>query len=120
MDNVVKSFLSFKIQIKLYHWRTISYARHKATDEFLISFDDRVDKFVEAMIGSRDVKPIDKFRMDLVSLTEKTIIDYINSFKQFLIFELPSLLFEHEMDLFNLRDEILSDLNKMLYLFRLK
>jgi hypothetical protein len=120
MDNIVKSFLSFKIQIKLYHWKTTSYARHKATDEFLISFDEKVDKFVEAMIGGRDIKPTDKFRMDLVSLTEKSVVDYINSFKQFMVFELPALLFEHETDLFNLKDEILSDLNTMLYLFKLK
>ena len=120
MDNIVKSFLCFKNQIKLYHWRTTSYARHKATDDFLISFDEKVDKFVEAMIGGRDIKPSDKFRIDFVSLTDKSVIDYINTFKEFLVFELPTLLFEHETDLFNLKDEILADLNKMIYLFRLK
>ena len=119
MDHIVPAMLTFRNQIKLYHWKTSSYARHKATDEFLELFDQKVDKFVETMLGGRDIKIKDKFKIDFVVTSDKTITDYVNEFKHYLVEELPQYLLETETDLLNLRDEILNDINQMLYLFRL-
>jgi len=44
-------FLEVRTQIKLYHWQTRSYARHKATDRFIETFEPLVDRFVEAAQG---------------------------------------------------------------------
>ena len=44
-------FLTIRTEIKLYHWQTRSYARHKATDRFLETFEPLVDRFVEAAQG---------------------------------------------------------------------
>ena len=38
-------------QIKLLHWQTKSYARHKAYDDIYHSLGDLVDKFVEMYMG---------------------------------------------------------------------
>jgi len=120
MDNIVKGFLTFRIQIKLYHWKTSIYSRHKASDGFLEAFDSKIDKFIEVMIGSRDQKPKDNFKMELQTLNDKSIVDYIDNFRAWLKEYLPNQLNEKETDLINIRDEILSDLNQMIYLFRLK
>ena len=44
-------FLEVRTQIKLYHWNTRRYARHKATDRFIETFEPLVDRFVEAAQG---------------------------------------------------------------------
>ena len=44
-------FLEVRTQMKLYHWQTRSYARHKATDRFIETFEPLVDRFVETAQG---------------------------------------------------------------------
>lgn len=120
MDDIVIGFLSFRNQIKLYHWKTSLFPRHKASDEFLSDFDDKIDKFVEAMSGGRDIKPNDGFNIKFDKLNDRNVIEYVLNFKEWLLVKLPTYLFDFETDLVNLRDEIVADLNKMLYLFKLK
>ena len=50
-SELVKMFLEMLTTIKLYHWNTHSYARHKATDELHEKLSDLVDEFVEVMQG---------------------------------------------------------------------
>jgi hypothetical protein len=38
-------------QIKLYHWQTGLYSRHKGTDGVIESLDENIDKFVEVYMG---------------------------------------------------------------------
>ena len=120
MQPIVKHFMEFRDQIKLYHWRTTSYARHKATDEFIEHFDPKVDEFVEVLMGGRNQKNNDSFSMQFVNLNENTAETHVLRFRDWLQNTLPTHLHEHETDLFNLRDEILALINRMLYLFRLK
>lgn len=120
MDDIVNGFLTFRNQIKLYHWRTSLNPRHMASDKFLELFDEKTDKFVEAMSGGRDIKPNDGFSIKFNKLNDKNIFEYVINFKEWLLVKLPTYLFDFETDLLNLRDEIVCDLNQMLYLFRLK
>jgi len=50
-SDVVCKFLEMLNNIKLYHWKTYSYATHKATDELYASLGVNIDKFVEVLIG---------------------------------------------------------------------
>lgn len=120
MDDIVSVFLTVRNQIKLYHWKTGSYSRHKATDKFVELFDENVDKFVEVMIGNRDSKPNDGFKITFEKLTDKNVTEYLHKFRDWLTNTLPDHLLEHETDLMNIRDEILADVNRLLYLFKLK
>ena len=61
MKEIVSSLLGFRNQIKLYHWKTQIYSKHKASDDFLEKMDGLIDKFVEVMIGSRGAKVIENF-----------------------------------------------------------
>ena len=48
----VHFFFGLRDQIKLYHWQTTSYARHKATDDVIKELDGNIDSFeVDALIA---------------------------------------------------------------------
>ena len=55
-DNVIKCMLELSIMIKLYHWNTLSYATHKATDQTHSILADKTDKYAEVMIGKGNGK----------------------------------------------------------------
>ena len=44
-------FLEMLMMVKLYHWKTTSYATHKATDELYTSLNENIDKFIEVLLG---------------------------------------------------------------------
>ena len=39
-------FLEMLLMVKLFHWKTTSYATHKATDELYEKLNENIDKFV--------------------------------------------------------------------------
>lgn len=49
--DIVASMLTIRNQIKLYHWQTKSFARHKATDDLTAALDLAIDNFVEVYMG---------------------------------------------------------------------
>ena len=114
-------FLEMLMMVKLFHWKTHSYATHKATDDLYDSLNDNIDKFIEVLLGKTGS------RIDLMSKKTITLIDLnspeslkskIMSFKSFLVGldNNKALNSMSNTDLFNIRDEILGDLNKFTYL----
>lgn len=120
MEKIIGNFLVFRNQIKLYHWKTKSEPRHEATDEFLEKFDKKTDQFVEEMIGKRDKDIKDKFDISFTTLNDVTAKKYVIEFRDWISETLPTLIEEDETNLMNLKDEILGDVNKLIYLFRFK
>jgi hypothetical protein len=120
MHDIVKPMMEFRDQIKLYHWKTNSFARHKGTDKFLEKFDDKLDEFVEVLSGSRSEKVHDSFTIKFKPLTDKNAEKFVMDFRDWVSNKLPDLLHEHETDLLNLKDEILANLNRLLYVMTLK
>ena len=61
--------------VKLYHWKTRSYAQHQATDELYLKLNKHIDSFVEVLLGKdeRRIKMLEK-RIDLgVALIKKNL-----------------------------------------------
>ena len=117
---IIKTFLQFLNCTKLYHWSTSSYSQHKATDELYDNLNKRVDEFVETMLG----KTRDRIRYiqpDRCSVPNKfKFLKSVSTFKIFLI-NLNNVLNPiNDTNLINIRDEILQDLDKLVYLFQLK
>lgn len=124
-QEVVVKFLEVLMAIKLYHWKTHSYATHKATDDLNDKLDKNVDSFVEVLLGKRG---------DRVNLTHKKTIslrDYKNpeefkkeleKFKSYLVGldNRSALKTMANGDLYNIRDEMLSNVNQFLYLLTFK
>ena len=122
---IVELFFEMLHTIKLYHWKTISYAQHKATDELHEKLSENTDKFVEIMIGklptSRDRV---QYRGDSIPIYDfqskqefiKKLEHYISMLQDF------NNRFDSKIDsdLLNIRDEMMSDINQTLYLFSLQ
>ncbi len=116
-EKVTVVFFEMLMMVKLFHWKTHSFATHKATDELYDSLNGNIDKFIEVLLGKTGT------RIDLTKHKTIQIVDLnsqvklkskIESFKTFLT------NMNDGTDLMNIRDEILSDLNKFLYLLTFK
>lgn len=120
--NQVQFFFAMRDQIKLYHWQTRVYSRHKATDEVIGKLDEHIDQFVEVYIGKygRPKMTGKNATIHVNNLSEKSIVAFIKKCIQMLLGDCMKGLKENvDSDLFNIRDEMLADLNQLLYLFTL-
>jgi len=118
-------FFEMLLMVKLFHWKTHSYATHKATDELYSKLNDDIDKFIEILLGKTG------FRIDLMGHKTISLIDLtspeqlkskIESFKSYLVglTNNKGLSSMTNTDLLNIRDEILGDMNQFLYLLTFK
>lgn len=124
-QNIVSMFLQMLNTVKLYHWKTTSYAQHKATDELYSNLNESIDTFVEIMLGKTGS------RVNLTNTRSIPLLDYtdLNGFKkavelakQFLINMGTDAILKLNIntDLLNIRDEILGHLNQFTYLLTFK
>jgi hypothetical protein len=120
-QNIVIMFLQMLNTVKLYHWKTSSYAQHKATDDLYGNLNTNIDTFVEIMLGKSGD------RVNLINVKTIPLLDYnnlanfkqeIEKYKQFLINmnKASELNITANSDLLNVRDEILGNLNQFTYL----
>jgi hypothetical protein len=116
----VHFFLHLRNQIKLYHWQTRVYARHIATDQILEKLEKNMDSFVEIYIGKygRPRLTGDNAIIHLHNLTEAGASRVVKSAIKYLQ-GLSKTLHDADSDLISLRDDMVADLNQLLYLFTL-
>ena len=118
-------FIEILMMVKLYHWRTTSYATHKATDDLYTSLNGNIDKFIEVLLGKAGN------RIDVIGPKSFSLIDIdsqsklkqkIEGFKGYLVGlnNNKTIGIMSNSDLLNIRDEILGDLNQFLYLLTFK
>jgi DNA-binding ferritin-like protein len=118
-------FLEILMMVKLFHWKTHSYAIHKATDELYDTLNDHIDNFIEVLLGKTGTR-IDLLSNKTISLTDLSSPEQlkakVDKFKTYLISltNNKALSNLNDSDLLNIRDEILGDLNKFLYLMTFK
>ena len=118
----VHFFLQLRDQIKLYHWQTRIYARHIATDNTLKALEKSIDSFVEIYIGKYGRPRITgkNTEITLHNLSEPGVVRVINAAIKYLQGTLTkSLQAAADSDLINIRDEMMGELNQLLYLFTL-
>ena len=112
-------FFKFLLTLKMYHWNTLSYARHKASDDCFGKILDLLDTFIEAMLGKYGTESVfDKYVLkigDIHISSDKEMVQQILEFSKFL-----ERLDIQESELLNIRDEMLSNIEKTMYLFTLK
>jgi hypothetical protein len=108
-------------QLKVYHWQTTSYAEHKAFGKAYDKLNDLIDKFVEVCMGKHGRPRLTDgvMNIEIIDIDELSIDDYVNSCVDFLI-SLNDVYETTDSDLLNIRDEMLSDINKLKYLLTLK
>ena len=124
-QKIVMMFLQMLNTVKLYHWKTSSYAQHKATDELYTNLNLNIDTFVEIMLGKTGTRVNLTGQKMLPLLDYNNVIDFtkeVNKYKQFLIDmnKDAGLNITNNSDLLNVRDEILGNLNQFTYLLTFK
>lgn len=127
-SQLVYTFLHMLTTVKLYHWKTISYSTHKATDQLYADLNLKIDEFVEILLG----KPnnIDRQKRNALLNVRLIKLNHYNNneefkrqieqYKQFLMNLSSSINSPANSDLINKRDELLALFNQFLYLLTLK
>lgn len=117
----VQFFFTMREQIKLYHWQTKVYSRHKATDAVIDALDTSIDTYVEVYMGKYGRMKMNSTTasVSVKNLSESSVINFIKRCIAYLTSELVRKLKDTDTDLVNIRDEMLAELNQLLYLFSL-
>ena len=121
---LVHTFLHMLNTVKLYLWKTTSFPTHKATDELYGTLNEKIDEFVEVMLGKREMGGRAKLlNVSIIKLSvysnNEAFKKQIESYKDFLLDLNESLGLTVNTDLLAIRDEILAAFNKFLYLLTL-
>jgi DNA-binding ferritin-like protein len=118
----VAFFFQMRTQIKLYHWQTRLYSRHKASDNVLEKLDELIDKYVEVYIGKYGRPKLDASTntTTVQNLSESSVIKYMHKYITYMTEPLVKRLKKEDTDLLSLRDDMIAELNQLLYLFTLK
>lgn len=120
--SLTTTFLGMLNTVKLYHWKTDSYAQHVATDELYLKLNKHIDKFMEVFLGKEEGR-LQKLDKKIQLSHPKTVEDmktHLYQYRDYLIDMNKALDSEKDTDLLNVRDEILADINQVLYLFTFK
>jgi DNA-binding ferritin-like protein len=119
-------FFEMLMTIKLYHWKTHSYASHKATDELYSKLNEHIDQFIEVLLGKfgtridltkqKTIRLMDVSKPDALKREIERYKHYLAHLENNKALQTKALQTMSNSDLFNIRDEILADLNQFLYL----
>ena len=120
--HIARVFLEMLNNIKLYHWKTKSYAQHKATDELYDKLNGNIDEFVEVLLGKDESRiKLLKKRVDLLDTTNaQDFKTKIYKYRDYLIEMNEIFDAKKDTDLLSIRDEMLSNINQFLYLLTFK
>jgi|UniRef100_A0A6C0HH02 hypothetical protein len=114
-------FMTMREQIKIYHWQTLSYPRHVATNDLVTKLDASIDQFVEVYI-SKYGRPQFTGKTSTIKLhnyKDSEMTKFVQDAVSWLQNDLPQKLKKTDTELLNIRDTIATDLNQTLYLFTL-
>jgi hypothetical protein len=124
-QEITIKFFEMLLMIKLFHWKTHSYATHKATDELYKQLNDQMDQFIEILLGKHKNR-IDLNHTKTIRLYHfynvDSFVKKIDEFKTYLVHlsDNPGMKSMMNYDLLTIRDEILGNLNQFLYLLTFK
>lgn len=122
MENseIVLSLVKIQVQFRFMHWQTTSFSQHKAYGEIYESLDENIDDFVEACMGKHGrPKFLGGYTIDGEDLEEIELGEFLTQVEGFLISFTEIYDPQADSDLLNIRDEMLSSLNKLRYLLTL-
>lgn len=118
MHEVASKLIEIHNQLKFFHWQTTSYARHQAYGGVYDSMTDLIDNFVEVLMGKYGRVPA--LQTKVYNRNEKDSMEFIKETIEFLLGLSDMLDADEDSDLLNIRDEMLSEFNKLKYLLTLK
>jgi hypothetical protein len=109
---MIAEFLQFLQLLRVYHWNTESYSRHVASGSLYEKMDSLVDQFIETYQGQFGRIRSRPFKLNVSVLSDKEAVQFLKTFANLLItMKVPS------SDLQNIRDEMLGEVQRTIYLF---
>ncbi len=117
LSDIIVKLLAYRTDIKMFHWQTKSFPQHKISDELLTSIDNLTDQLVEVLCGLYNFRP-DINQQKFIQVKNVKNLDELSNTSKIIINDLRSdnLLFNNT-EIANIRDEMLSAIEKALYLF---
>jgi hypothetical protein len=121
-EQIVTTLLEIQVQFKILHWQTFSEARHIAYGNAYDNLGEKIDDFVEVMMGKsgRFELPKEGAALQIFNLKTLEINSFLEKVIDFLISLSKQLDEERDTDLLNIRDEMLANVNKLKYLLTQK
>jgi hypothetical protein len=116
---IVNLMMTLRDQVKLYHWQTMNYPRHIATNDLIPKLDTNIDQFIEVYVGKYG-RPKLTGKTSTIYLrnhSDKEATKMIQGAIDWLTINLTKKLKSTDTDLLSIRDVIVADLNQTLYLF---
>ena len=117
-------FMEMLNTIKIYHWSTLSYPTHKATDKLHEKMSELVDSFIEKYIAITGTPLFHGRGKQSIPFYEcKSLEDYrkkLQDYKRFLVSFNENVLHKEATELLSIRDEMLGEIDQALYLLRLE
>ena len=111
---------TFKLtnSLKLYHWQTTSYARHITSGQLFDLLIVLLDKLVETYQGKYERINVSAIDLNISKLSDSDVISmlkesviYLNNIEDY------TKIKKGDSDILNIRDEIIGEISKALYLF---
>ena len=117
--DLIKNFLTMQNNVRMYHWTTPIYNQHIISGELYEKLDGLFDKFIETYLGKFDKNNL-QFDTLSIEMNSENILKQLKRFKQFLMTDLNLLIKSKDIYLKNIRDDILGEINRVLFLLRLE
>lgn len=118
----IKNMFSLQLTLKMIHWSTKSYSLHKATDVNIQKLLPLIDEFVEAFLGKNNHKlkqnSITNIKITSIN-NKKKLNEFINTNIKYLASLDKVVTLPHNSDLASIRDDIIKELNVLMYLTKL-
>ena len=111
---MLQKFLSIQQNVRLYHWTTDIYTQHVVSGELYEKLDKLFDRFIETYQGQENRLTFKKITVESVSLKLDDLLLQLEKYKKYL------MTLKLKEDLSNIRDEIVAEIHKYMFLLRLK
>jgi len=138
-DNKIADIIlaMFQIQetLRVSHFLSEKKSDHETLDKFLKKFNKKMDKFIEVWMGKHEKFDLGKnSQINIYQITKNELFDYLNIVLEFLtgdsmtnsVYKLSKYPLKNIMnnkknvDLMSIRDDIVKNINRMIYRLRLK
>jgi hypothetical protein len=120
-EELILKLVQIQNQFRFLHWQTFGDAKHRAYGEIYDTLGDLIDSFTESMMGKYGRPEFDsEFSIMFQDIKSMNIQNFLDGITEFLVGMTDQLDSRYDTDLLNLRDEMLSGINKLKYLLTLK
>lgn len=120
LQQYIQDVVQLQSQIKFFHWQTKIYAKHAALDRLFDAIVGNIDEFTETAMGKYGRISVDGLSYTFVNVSDEAVVSVIDGAIDGCIKLNDVLDTKVDMDLLNLRDELLGKLNQTKYLLTLK